>query len=68
MPNAVRMRRLVALLNRKGYSGELAVRVVREVLAVDADELAEIEGSGDAATGRYDVPNDVVVGIFDRGH
>jgi regulatory protein len=68
MPNAVRMRRLVALLNRKGYSGELAVRVVREVLAVDADELAEIEGSSGPAAGRYDGPNDVVVGIFDRGH
>jgi regulatory protein len=69
MPNAVRMRRLVALLNRKGYSGELAVRVVREVLAVDADELAEIEGHGSGAVaGRYHGPNDVVVGIFDRGH
>jgi regulatory protein len=69
MPTAVRMRRLVALLNRKGYSSELAVRVVREVLAVDADELAEIEGEGGGAfAGRYDGPNDVVVGIFDRGH
>jgi regulatory protein len=81
MPNAVRMRRLVAMLNRKGYSGELAVRVVREVLAVDADELADIEGGGGGAVGvrrprsndvvgggRYDGPNDVVVGIFDRGH
>jgi regulatory protein len=69
LPNAVRMRRLVALLNRKGYSGELAVRVVREVLAVDADELAEIEGHGSGAVaGRYEGPNDVVVGIFDRGH
>jgi regulatory protein len=69
MPNAVRMRRLVAMLSRKGYSGELAVRVVREVLAVDTDELTEIErhGSG-AVAGRYDGPNDVVVGIFDRGH
>ena len=81
MPNAVRMRRLVAMLNRKGYSGELAVRVVREVLAVDADELADIEGGGGGAVGvrragpnhvvgggRHDGPNDVVVGIFDRGH
>jgi regulatory protein len=81
MPNAVRMRRLVAMLNRKGYSGELAVRVVREVLAVDADELADIERGGGGAqgirgAGRNDVvgggrdggPNDVVVGIFDRGH
>lgn len=81
MPNAVRMRRLVAMLNRKGYSGELAVRVVREVLAVDADELADIEGGGGGAVGvrrtghnnvvgggRYEGPNDVVVGIFDRGH
>ena len=69
MPNAVRMRRLVALLNRKGYSGELAVRVVREVLAVDADELADIEGGGrGAVAGRHDGPDDVVVGIFDRGH
>jgi regulatory protein len=32
LPTAVRMRRLVTMLNRKGYSGELAVRVVREVL------------------------------------
>lgn len=81
MPNAVRMRRLVAMLNRKGYSGEPAVRVVREVLAVDADELADIEGGGGGAVGvrrtgqnnvvgggRYEGPNDVVVGIFDRGH
>jgi len=81
LPTAVRLRRLVALLNRKGYSGELAVRVVREVLAVDADELADIEGGGGGAGGvrgagssdvvaggRYDGPNDVVVGIFDRGH
>ena len=81
MPNAVRMRRLVAMLNRKGYSGELAVRVVREVLAVDADELADIEGGGGGAVGsrragrndvvgggRYAGPSDVVVGIFDRGH
>ena len=81
MPNAVRMRRLVAMLNRKGYSGELAVRVVREVLAVDADELADIEGGSGGAVGvprtgqnnvvgggRYAGPNDVVVGIFDRGH
>jgi regulatory protein len=69
MPNAVRMRRLVAMLNRKGYSGELAVRVVREVLAVDADELAEGEGHGSGAVaGRFEGPNDVVVGIFDRGH
>ena len=68
MPNAVRMRRLVAMLNRKGYSGELAVRIVREELAVDADELAEIEGSSGAPAGRHDGPNDVVVGIFDRGH
>jgi len=33
LPTAVRMRRLVGMLNRKGYSGELAVRVVRDVLA-----------------------------------
>lgn len=81
LPNAVRMRRLVAMLNRKGYSGELAVRVVREVLAVDADEVADIERGGGGAVGvrpasrhdvvgggRYEGPNDVVVGIFDRGH
>ncbi len=69
MPNAVRMRRLVAMLNRKGYSGELAVRVVREVLAVDADELADLEGqSSGAVAGRYDGRSDVVVGIFDRAH
>jgi regulatory protein len=54
LPTPVRMRRLVAMLNRKGYSGELAVRVVREVLAVDETDL--------------DGPNDVVVGIFDRRH
>jgi regulatory protein len=81
MPNAVRMRRLIAFLNRKGYSGEMAVRIVREVLAVDADELADIEGGGGGAVGirragRNDVvggghyagPSDVVVGIFDKGH
>jgi regulatory protein len=54
LPTPVRMRRLVAMLNRKGYSGELAVRVVREVLAVEETDL--------------DGPNDVVVGLFDRGH
>jgi regulatory protein len=69
MPTAVRMRRLVALLNRKGYSGELAVRVVREVLAVDAEELADLEGqSSGVVAGRYDGRSDTVVGIFDHGH
>lgn len=58
LPTAVRMRRLVAMLNRKGYSSELAVRVVREVLAVDDRDLdSDLDG-----------PNDVVVGLFDRGH
>jgi regulatory protein len=58
LPTPVRMRRLVAMLNRKGYSGELAVRVVREVLAVDDRDLdSDLDG-----------PNDVVVGLFDRGH
>ncbi len=41
LPTQVRMRRLVAMLNRKGYSGELAVRVVREVLAVDDSDADE---------------------------
>jgi regulatory protein len=63
LPTQVRMRRLVAMLNRKGYSGELAVRVVREVLAVDESEL---DGSADDSA--HDGPNDVVVGLFDRGH
>jgi len=38
------------------------------VLAVDADELAEMEGSSGPGAGRYHGPSDVVVGIFDRGH
>jgi regulatory protein len=38
LPAAVRMRRLVTMLNRKGYGGELAVRVVREVLGEDASD------------------------------
>lgn len=63
LPTQVRMRRLVAMLNRKGYSGELAVRVVREVLAVDESEL---DGSADDSA--HGGPNDVVVGLFDRGH
>ncbi|HZV25221.1 MAG TPA: hypothetical protein VFG00_02935, partial [Acidothermaceae bacterium] len=46
---------------------------------LDADELADIERGGGGAVGvrragssdvggGYDGPNDVVVGIFDRGH
>jgi regulatory protein len=37
LPTAVRLRRLVAMLNRKGYSGEVAVRVVKQVLADEAN-------------------------------
>jgi regulatory protein len=38
----VRIRRLIAMLARKGYSGSLALRVVREALAQEVDdELAE---------------------------
>ena len=70
LPTQVRMRRLVAMLNRKGYSGELAVRVVREVLAVDdIDPDGDAEGDTDSDPGSaLHAPNDVVVGLFDRGH
>ena len=33
LPTAVRMRRLIGMLNRKGYASDVAVRVVRAVLA-----------------------------------
>lgn len=39
LPTAVRMRRLIGMLNRKGYSGEIAVRVVREVLGEESSEF-----------------------------
>ncbi len=39
LPTAVRMRRLIGMLNRKGYSGELVVRVVREVLGEESSEF-----------------------------
>jgi regulatory protein len=70
LPTQVRMRRLVAMLNRKGYSGELAVRVVREVLAVDdIDPDGDAEGDTDSDPGNaLHTPNDVVVGLSDRGH
>jgi regulatory protein len=35
-PTAVRLRRLIAMLGRRGYSGDVALRVVREVLADEA--------------------------------
>jgi regulatory protein len=38
-----RMRRLVGVLARKGYSAELAYRVVREALAEDLEVVAELE-------------------------
>lgn len=41
LPTAVRMRRLVGMLNRKGYSGELAVRVVREVLGEETSQFLD---------------------------
>jgi regulatory protein len=40
----VRIRRLTAMLGRKGYPGDVALRVVREVLAdegTDSPDLAE---------------------------
>ncbi|MCK9895718.1 recombination regulator RecX [Frankia sp. AgB32] len=44
LPEQARVRRLVAMLMRRGYSGELAARVVREQLAV-ADHEDEVEPS-----------------------
>lgn len=43
LPEAVRIRRLAALLARKGYPGDIALRAVREVLAEEpAAELASV--------------------------
>ncbi len=39
---ATRTRRLVSLLARKGYSGELAYRVVRQVLEADGEDQAAV--------------------------
>lgn len=46
VPPEVRLRRLVAMLTRKGYPTGLAFRVVRDALAasVAAEELASMEG------------------------
>jgi regulatory protein len=44
-----RVRRLVGQLARKGYPGGLAVRVVREALATEGDDLAGDDMAGDGA-------------------
>lgn len=41
-PTPARARRLVGLLARKGYSGGLAMDVVRQALADEGDELPEV--------------------------
>jgi regulatory protein len=44
LPTAVRVRRLVGMLQRKGYPGDVAFRVVREVLAdetLDPDAMSD---------------------------
>jgi regulatory protein len=54
LPMQVRLRRLTAMLNRKGYSGDVALRIVREVLAdegADSAGLVEAAFSGDVAEG-----------------
>jgi regulatory protein len=43
LPAATRARRLAAMLARKGYSGGVAARVVREALQADADQ-ADLDG------------------------
>ncbi len=45
----VRVRRLVAMLGRKGYPGGLALRVVREALAADGADAALAADAADAA-------------------
>lgn len=40
----VRARRLVGMLARRGYSSTLAIRVVREALAIDSEDLDESGG------------------------
>ncbi len=45
LPDDVRVRRVTGMLGRKGYSGGLAHRVVRELLA---EERAPSDGSGTA--------------------
>jgi len=48
--HATRVRRLVGLLQRKGYGGGLAFAVVREVMgALAAEALAEAEGAAEDA-------------------
>lgn len=48
LPTEVRFRRLTGLLARKGYSGGVSVRVVREALAADdpLDETPGIDAAG----------------------
>jgi regulatory protein len=52
LPMQVRLRRLTAMLSRKGYPGDVALRIVREVLAdegTDSGELPEGADIGDLA-------------------
>jgi regulatory protein len=48
LPREVRVRRVTAMLGRKGYPGGLAHRVVREILAEEGDETGSAGASWDA--------------------
>jgi regulatory protein len=46
----VRIRRLVGMLARKGYSGSMSMRVVREAMAAEGERLdAELQAELDSA-------------------
>lgn len=47
LPPQVRLRRLVAMLSRKGYPGDVALRVVRDVLDVETSDTEESEVAPD---------------------
>jgi regulatory protein len=52
LPMQARLRRLTAMLSRKGYPSDVALRIVREVLAdegADSAGLVEAASSGDVA-------------------
>jgi regulatory protein len=43
LPAETRIRRLTGFLNRKGYPGQLAFRVVREALEAEGTEVADLD-------------------------
>ncbi|MDQ1495920.1 MAG: regulatory protein [Actinomycetota bacterium] len=49
LPIQVRLRRLTAMLGRKGYAGDVALRIVREVLADEGTDTGDLPESADSA-------------------